>query len=101
MQEIIPIVVAFDNNYCIPAGVSLFSMLANAKRERERVKLFYKIHCLVEGLSPENIAKLEEIIAPFSAFSSIEFLDITDEESKPRHNYYKLDPLIASEIKKL
>ncbi|OOQ35134.1 lipopolysaccharide biosynthesis protein [Helicobacter pylori] len=35
MQEIIPIVVAFDNNYCIPAGVSLFSMLANAKRERE------------------------------------------------------------------
>ncbi len=36
MQEIVPIVVAFDNNYCIPAGVSLFSMLANAKRERER-----------------------------------------------------------------
>ncbi|KOS33059.1 lipopolysaccharide biosynthesis protein [Helicobacter pylori] len=36
MQEVIPIVVAFDNNYCIPAGVSLFSMLAHAKRERER-----------------------------------------------------------------
>ncbi|MCQ2615814.1 glycosyltransferase family 8 protein [Helicobacter pylori] len=104
MQEIIPIVVAFDNNYCIPAGVSLFSMLANAKRERERereIKLFYKIHCLVEDLSLENIAKLEETIAPFSAFSSIEFLDITDEELEPRHNYRKLDPLIASEIKKL
>ncbi len=101
MQEIVPIVVAFDNNYCIPAGVSLFSMLANAKRERERVKLFYKIHCLVEGLSPENIAKLEETIAPFSAFSSIEFLDITDKELEPRHNYRKLDPLIAGEIKKL
>ncbi|MFP6200195.1 glycosyltransferase family 8 protein [Helicobacter pylori] len=103
MQEIIPIVVAFDNNYCIPAGVSLFSMLANAKRERERerVKLFYKIHCLVEDLSLENIAKLEETIAPFSAFSSIEFLDITDKELEPRHNYRKLDALIASEIKKL
>ncbi len=103
MQEVIPIVVAFDNNYCIPAGVSLYSMLANAKRERERerVKLFYKIHCLVEGLSLENIAKLEETIAPFSAFSSIEFLDITDKELEPRHNYYKLDALIASEIKKL
>ncbi len=103
MQEIIPIVVTFDNHYCIPAGVSLFSMLANAKRERERerVKLFYKIHCLVEGLSLENIAKLEETIAPFSAFSSIEFLDITDKELEPRHNYRKLDPLIASEIKKL
>ncbi len=36
MQEIIPIVVAFDNNYCISAGVSLYSMLAHAKRERER-----------------------------------------------------------------
>lgn len=91
--------VAFDNNYCIPAGVSLFSMLTNAKRER--VKLFYKIHCLVEDLSLENIAKLEETIAPFSAFSSIEFLDITDKELEPRHNYYKLDALIASEIKKL
>ncbi|WQX40901.1 glycosyltransferase family 8 protein [Helicobacter pylori] len=103
MQEIIPVVVAFDNNYCIPAGVSLYSMLANAKRERERerVKLFYKIHCLVEGLSLKNIAKLEETIAPFSAFSSIEFLDITDKELEPRHNYYKLDALIASEIKKL
>ncbi|WP_001155914.1 glycosyltransferase family 8 protein [Helicobacter pylori] len=103
MQEIIPIVVAFDNNYCIPAGVSLFSMLANAKRERERerVKLFYQIHCLVEDLSLENIAKLEETIAPFSAFSSIEFLDISNEELEPRHNYYKLDPLIAGEIKKL
>ncbi|GHS25254.1 lipopolysaccharide biosynthesis protein [Helicobacter pylori] len=101
MQEIVPIVVAFDDNYCIPAGVSLFSMLANAKRERERVKLFYKIHCLVEGLNPENIVKLEETIAPFSAFSSIEFLDITDKELEPRHNYRKLDPLIASEIKKL
>ncbi|WP_139535698.1 glycosyltransferase family 8 protein [Helicobacter pylori] len=103
MQEVIPIVVAFDNNYCIPAGVSLYSMLAHAKRERERerVKLFYKIHCLVESLSLENIAKLEETIAPFSAFSSIEFLDITDKELEPRHNYRKLDPLIASEIKKL
>ncbi|WRE80089.1 glycosyltransferase family 8 protein [Helicobacter pylori] len=101
MQEIIPIVVAFDDHYCIPAGVSLYSMLANAKRERERVKLFYQIHCLVEDLSAENIAKLEETIAPFSAFSSIEFLDITDKELEPRHNYYKLDALIASEIKKL
>ncbi|WQS51795.1 glycosyltransferase family 8 protein [Helicobacter pylori] len=105
MQEIIPIVVAFDNNYCIPAGVSLYSMLAHAKRERERerAKLFYQIHCLVENLSAENVAKLEETIAPFSAFSSIEFLDITlsSEKLEPRHNYYKLDALIANEIKKL
>ncbi len=55
----------------------------------------------MEDLSAENIAKLEETIAPFSTFSSIEFLDITDKELEPRHNYRKLDPLIASEIKKL
>ncbi|MGN8370441.1 glycosyltransferase family 8 protein, partial [Helicobacter pylori] len=42
--QTIPIVVAFDNNYCIPAGVSLYSMLLNAKRERDEVKLFYQIH---------------------------------------------------------
>ncbi|RPF69651.1 glycosyltransferase family 8 protein [Helicobacter pylori] len=59
------------------------------------------MHCLVEGLSAENVAKLEETIAPFSAFSSIEFLDISNEELEPRHNYRKLDALIASEIKKL
>nr|WP_232255614.1 glycosyltransferase [Helicobacter pylori] len=56
---------------------------------------------MVESLSVENIAKLEETIAPFSAFSSIEFLDISNEGLEPRHNYRKLDPLIASEIKKL
>ncbi|MGL2520724.1 glycosyltransferase family 8 protein [Helicobacter pylori] len=57
----------------------------------------------MEDLSAENIAKLEETIAPFSAFSSIEFLDITlsSEELEPRHNHYKLDALIANEIKKL
>ncbi|WP_120912673.1 glycosyltransferase family 8 protein [Helicobacter pylori] len=115
MQEIIPIVVAFDNNYCVPAGVSLYSMLANAKRERERerVKLFYKIHCLVEDLSLENIAKLEETIAPFSAFSSIEFLDISNNNA-PKENqeikknqavksdhYQNIDPIIANKIEEL
>ncbi|RVZ79503.1 glycosyltransferase family 8 protein [Helicobacter pylori] len=79
----------------------IFHASARQTRERERVKLFYQIHCLVEDLSLENIAKLEETIAPFSAFSSIEFLDISNEGLEPRHNYRKLDPLIASEIKKL
>ncbi|QIC82134.1 glycosyltransferase family 8 protein [Helicobacter pylori] len=78
-----------------------FVFHASARQTRERVKLFYQIHCLVEDLSPENIAKLEETIAPFSAFSSIEFLDISNEELEPRHNYRKLDALIANEIKKL
>ncbi|NGP14606.1 glycosyltransferase family 8 protein [Helicobacter pylori] len=79
----------------------VFYVSTRQTRERERVKLFYQIHCLVEDLSAENIAKLEETIAPFSAFSSIEFLDISNEGLEPRHNYYKLDALIANEIKKL
>lgn len=33
MSIIIPIVIAFDNNYVIPVGVSLYSMLACAKTE--------------------------------------------------------------------
>ncbi|MUU53732.1 glycosyltransferase family 8 protein [Helicobacter pylori] len=79
----------------------VFHVSARQTRERERVKLFYQIHCLVEDLSAENVAKLEETIAPFSAFSSIEFLDISNERLEPRHNHYKLDALIANEIKKL
>ncbi|GAA7237143.1 glycosyltransferase family 8 protein [Helicobacter pylori] len=75
--QTIPIVVAFDNNYCIPAGVSLYSMLSCAKQERDGVKLFYQIHCLVDSLSTENVEKLKRTIAPFSAFSSIEFCDIS------------------------
>ncbi|CAK00275.1 putative lipopolysaccharide biosynthesis protein [Helicobacter acinonychis str. Sheeba] len=115
MQDsvIIPIVVALDNNYCIPAGVSLYSMLANAKTERERVKLFYKIHCLVDGLSAENIEKLKETLAPFSAFSSVEFLEISTHNT-PKENqeikknqtiksdhYQNIDPIIANKIEEL
>ncbi|NHA57061.1 lipopolysaccharide 1,2-glucosyltransferase [Helicobacter pylori] len=82
MSIIIPIVIAFDNNYVIPAGVSLYSMLACAKVENpqsqnDSEKLFYKIHCLVDNLSLENQRKLKETLAPFSAFMSLEFLDIS------------------------
>ncbi|WRG29937.1 glycosyltransferase family 8 protein [Helicobacter pylori] len=88
MSIIIPIVIAFDNHYAIPAGVSLYSMLACAKSENpksqnpksqsDNKKLFYKIHCLVDNLSLENQCKLKETLAPFSAFASVDFLDISD-----------------------
>ncbi len=82
MSITIPIVIAFDNNYTIPAGVSLYSMLACAKTEHpqsqnDSEKLFYKIHCLVDNLSLENQRKLKETLAPFSAFMSMDFLDIS------------------------
>ncbi len=83
MSITIPIVIAFDNHYTIPAGVSLYSMLACAKSEKpqlqnESEKLFYKIHCLVDNLSLENQRKLEETLAPFNSFASVDFLDISD-----------------------
>ncbi len=82
MSIIIPIAIAFDNNYAIPAGVSLYSMLACAKTEHlqsqnDSKKLFYKIHCLVDNLSLENQRKLKETLTPFSAFMSVDFLDIS------------------------
>ncbi|GAA8382492.1 HP0159 family lipopolysaccharide 1,6-glucosyltransferase [Helicobacter pylori] len=88
MSITIPIVIAFDNHYAIPASVSLYSMLACAKSENPKSqnpqsqndskKLFYKIHCLVDNLSLENQQKLKETLAPFSAFASVDFLDISD-----------------------
>lgn len=82
MSIIIPIVIAFDNHYAMPAGVSLYSMLACAKTEHpqsqnDSEKLFYKIHCLVDNLSLENQHKLKETLAPFNAFMSVDFLDIS------------------------
>ncbi len=82
MSITIPIVIAFDNHYAIPAGVSLYSMLACAKTEHpqsqnDSEKLFYKIHCLVDNLSLENQQKLKETLAPFDAFMSVDFLDIS------------------------
>ncbi|MGL2394163.1 glycosyltransferase family 8 protein [Helicobacter pylori] len=87
MSIIIPIVIAFDNHYAIPAGVSLYSMLACTKSENpksqnpqlqsDNKKLFYKIHCLVDNLSLENQQKLKETLAPFDAFASVDFLDIS------------------------
>ncbi len=82
MSIIIPIVIAFDNHYAIPAGVSLYSMLACTKTEHpqsqnDSEKLFYKIHCLVDNLSLENQHKLKETLAPFDAYASVDFLDIS------------------------
>ncbi|WRE19377.1 glycosyltransferase family 8 protein [Helicobacter pylori] len=87
MSIVIPIVIAFDNHYAMPTGVSLYSMLAcaktenpksqNPKSQNDNKKLFYKIHCLVDNLSLENQQKLKETLAPFSAFASVDFLDIS------------------------
>ncbi|WP_120863576.1 glycosyltransferase family 8 protein [Helicobacter pylori] len=99
MSITIPIAIAFDNSYVIPAGVSLYSMLACAKTEHpqsqnDSEKLFYKIHCLVDNLNLENQRKLKETLAPFSAFMSVDFLDI----SEPSHSTIQIDPFVIDKI---
>ncbi len=58
-------------------------MLSCTKQERDGVKLFYQIHCLVDSLSVENTTKLKQTIAPFSTFSGIEFCDISKNDAYP------------------
>ncbi|MCQ2687680.1 glycosyltransferase family 8 protein [Helicobacter pylori] len=99
MSIIIPIAIAFDNHYAMPAGVSLYSMLACAKTEHpqsqnDSEKLFYKIHCLVDNLSLENQCKLKETLAPFSTFMSVDFLDI----STPNLHTTSIEPSAIDKI---
>ncbi len=94
MSITIPIVIAFDNNYAIPAGVSLYSMLTCAKTENHNKKLFYKIHCLVDNLSLENQHQLKETLAPFSAFASVDFMDI----SEPSHSTSSIESSVIDKI---
>ncbi|MGL2888976.1 glycosyltransferase family 8 protein [Helicobacter pylori] len=104
MSITIPIVIAFDNHYAIPAGVSLYSMLActksenpksqNPQSQNDSKKLFYKIHCLVDNLSLENQQKLKETLAPFSAFASVDFLDI----STPNLYTTSVEPSVIDKI---
>ncbi|WP_104751320.1 glycosyltransferase [Helicobacter salomonis] len=73
---VIPILMAFDKNYCLPAGVAMHSMLTHAARTREGVPLFYKIHCLVQGLDTDHEIELQNALMPFKDFSSLEFHDL-------------------------
>ena len=54
-RKIIPIFFATDDNYVPFLAVAIKSLLDNASPD-----YFYNIHILTEGLSNENIAKLEE-----------------------------------------
>ncbi|WP_285693264.1 glycosyltransferase, partial [Helicobacter ailurogastricus] len=86
----IPIVVAFNQNYCLPAGVALHSMLTHAAHTHENTPLFYKIHCLVQGVDATHKAKLEQGLASFRDFSSVEFIDIESATShKPQATSHK------------
>lgn len=54
-DKIIPIFFATDNNYVPFLAVSIKSLLDNASKD-----YFYNIHILTDGISAENVARLQE-----------------------------------------
>ncbi|EJB29825.1 lipopolysaccharide biosynthesis domain protein [Helicobacter pylori NQ4200] len=49
-------------------------MLSSCAQERDGVKLFYQIHCLVDNLSTENIEKLKRTMPPLARFLVLNFV---------------------------
>lgn len=80
-------------------------MLSSCAQERDGVKLFYQIHCLVDSLSAENVEKLKRTIAPFSAFSGIEFCDISKNDAYPfklvSQLFLRLNPFAKKRFSKM
>lgn len=68
MNQIIPIMHCFDNNYVIPAGVAFYSLLKNANPEYE-----YKLYVLHSDITKENQAKLRQTIAEYKN-ASLDFI---------------------------
>ncbi|WP_281769851.1 glycosyltransferase [Helicobacter ailurogastricus] len=93
----IPVVVFFNMDYYIPAGVAMHSMLAHVARTKGDIPLFYKIHALVQGLDKSHMDKLQENIASFTNFASLEIcnLDLNNETSIAQLYHEKLRPLIS------
>ena len=60
MNNIIPVMHCFDNNYVIPAGVAFYSMLENADKSYQ-----YKLYVLHSDITQENQDLLFETIKKF------------------------------------
>ena len=103
---IIPVALFFDQNYVIPASVAIYSLLMNSNPEHE-----YHIHVFFNGISQEDISKLESTCQPFpnSRFFSQDmkgrFTDIFERTKLKAHYskemYYKfLVPTLLPQHKK-
>ena len=66
----IPVMVCFDNNYWLPAGVALYSMLKHANARYK-----YKIYVCHTDITETNQSKIRNIVAAFSN-AELEFINM-------------------------
>lgn len=72
MNNIIPIVTCFNNNYVAPAGVCFYSLLENSNPKYE-----YKIYVLHNDITNQNKQRLKDTIKKFQN-GSIEFINMNN-----------------------
>ena len=80
----VPIVFAFDNNLLLPAGVCIYSLLANARPET-----FYDIYILY----PENDmfdSKYFDNLSPVFSNYTLSFIPVSEVRGVTKPTYYRL-----------
>ena len=96
----IPVFFTFDDNFLVPAIVTIYSLLKNTNRQ-----YFYKLYVVYSDLSQVTINKLAKVIIPFKDYSSIEFIKVDSElfiwnnlKSKCHYSKEIYNKLIASSL---
>lgn len=69
-NNIIPIMLCYDNNYVVPSAVAIYSLLKNSSEE-----YFYKIYVLHSDISKRNQQKLHKEVSKFKN-ASINFMNM-------------------------
>lgn len=68
----IPIVMMFDDNYAIPAGAAIYSLLDNANKNYN-----YELFILHNNITSKHIKKLDKVLKNFSN-AKLEFIQMND-----------------------
>ncbi|WP_082334140.1 glycosyltransferase [Helicobacter heilmannii] len=73
----VPIAMAFDKNYLIPAAVAIYSLLECLQKSKDMGKeATYTIHIFYSGLQELDMQKLAEMAKPYAAFIALDFIGI-------------------------
>ncbi|BCZ18292.1 hypothetical protein NHP190003_15740 [Helicobacter sp. NHP19-003] len=73
----VPIAVAFDRNYLIPAAVALYSLFECLQKSKVGGKeTTYTIHIFYAGLQKTDMQRLKDLAKPYADFVGLDFIDI-------------------------